>query len=123
MQEINPTPEFEMRCRERLFADPADAKARLELAQSLFLRAFHCVRETDAGPRNAAAQEPERAILKESLMQAAVAALLCVGASERNEAKGIADKAREWGAGDLADEAERETQKMQRHLTAALNRK
>ena len=122
MQNPDPSPNLETRCRERLNHDPADAAARLELAQRLFLRAFHCVTEAELSRPCAAGQEPERALLKESLMQAAVAALLCVGESERKEAIAIADKAREWGAGDLADEAEQETQKMQRHLTAALNR-
>ena len=122
MQTPDLSPDFETRCRERVNADPADATARLELAQSLFLRAFHCVSKAELGLPCPARRAPERALLKESLLQAAVASLLCAGESERKEAKGIADKAREWGAGDLADEAERETQTMQRHLTAALNR-
>ena len=56
-------------------------------------------------------------------MQAAVSALLCVGEAGRKSAKEIAERAREWGEGDLVDEAERETQAMQRHLTVALNKK
>lgn len=87
------------------------------------MRAFHCINEAKLPSVCAARQEPERALLKESLMQAAVSALLCVGEAGRKSAKEIAERAREWGEGDLVDEAERETQAMQRHLTVALNKK
>ncbi len=120
MQKNDLVPELETRCRERLFADPADSDARLQLARSLFLRAYHCATDDKLFPICASEQEPERALLKESLMQAAVAALLCAGAAQRETARKIAERARELGAGEVADEAERETQAMQRHLEQAL---
>ena len=123
MQDNNSSFPYETQCRERLFADPADIPARLALAWNLLLQACHCENEAEIRPNCAVAQEPERALLKESLMQAAVAALLSSEAAERREAAQIADKAREIGAGNLADEAARETQAMQRQLAAAVMRK
>ena len=114
--------QHETQCRERLFADPADIPARLALAWSLLLQACHCENEAEIRSNCAVGQEPERALLKESLMQAAVAALLSPKAAERREAARIADKAREIGASEMADEAARESQAMHRQLAAAVRR-
>ena len=122
MQETNESLNYETQRRERLFADPADTTARLELAWSLFLRAYRCASEAEIPPRCVALQEPETVLLKESLMQAAVAGLISPEAAARREALRLADKARELGAGDLAAQAERETQAMQRQLAAAVRR-
>ena len=114
--------DYELQCRERLFADPADVPARLALAWILLLRAYRCASEAEIQLPRAMAQEPERFLLQESLMQAAVGALLSVEAAERREAARIAERARELGAGELVEEAEREAQAMRRHLIAAVRR-
>ena len=123
MQNTDLLPDFETQCRERLFADPADSPTRLELAWILLLRAYHCASEAEICAMRSATQEPEWPLLKESLMQAAVAALLSPEAGARRDAARIADRARTLGAGELVEQTARETQAMQRHLTAAVKKK
>ena len=120
MSDSEPMLALENDCRARLAANPADTSARLALARILFRRAYRIPPEA---PRRAAPQrtrKPDRTLLKESLIQAAVVEQLCAEEGPRRQARRIAQIACRLGEIGLVKETRREASELQTRLLQAL---